>query len=501
MDLFSSRAQVTEDEPLTSDGLRNASLVRRLRVLLHAFPLFSLSSADNRRDEALRHYDTLSIALKILDIIAERMGMEVEADRELVDFSLQTLLEGMDLRAGLMPDKERHVSITDRVLAALRNDSNARRPFKLPYTDIEEDGSVVERQLEFRLIQDAFSLTGETVMRLTNEAVNLYFNALELDIEDSQAATEAIVHSQLARGKFDEALRSAHYALRQSRMYRDRLSRLLRDTQRDIARVDWLIEAPKLIEEAMQHLEERLDVERNIIITTQDRLDQLTPGSSEAAAVARIAEVMQFCIATHTILQRELMGSRTTFLDSQARQAFVPIAYQSRPDLMNEVLQPLLEMSFKQARQTLDDTVALLISPLCPALPSFLSLYSALLRPRNLARKDWISVEPVQADHFARDLLKHSAEDREIVENLLKSVHEDTKLSQLLSYARKQRYTQAQCEIIVLLAMQHYDEESTETPLIRVRKCNELLIDPEYYGDDLYLSPFNVYEEYNDVLF
>ncbi|MFA5625144.1 MAG: hypothetical protein WC966_08845 [Bradymonadales bacterium] len=501
MDLFSEKRRATEEEPLTSEVLRNASLVRRLRVLLHAYPLFALSSADSRRDEALRHYDTLSISLKILDIIAERMGMEVEADRELIDFSLQPLLEAMDLRAGLMPDKERHEAITDRVLAALRNDANARRPFKLPYIDIEEGGKVVKRQLEFRLVQDAFSLTGETVMRLTNEAVNLYFNALELDIEDSQAATEAIVHSQLARGKFDEALRSAHYALRQSRMYRDRLARLLRDTQRDIARVDWVIEAPKLIDEAMTHLEERLDVERSIIITTQDRLDQLSPGSSEAAAVARIAEVMQFCIATHTILQRELMSSRTTFLDSQARQAFVPIAYQSRPDLVNEVLTPLLEMNIRTAREALDATVALLVAPLPPALPSLLFLHEGLLRPRTVARKDWFTVEPIQADHFAKDLLKHSPEDREIVENLLKSLQEESLLSELLAYARKQRYTQAQCEIIVLLVLQHFDEESTETPLIHVRHSQKALADPDYYGDDLYISPYSAYEEYSDILF
>ena len=272
MDLFS---QLPDDAPVTSDEIRNSALVRRLRVLLHAQPLYQLGQSDTRRDEAFRHYDTLVIALKILDVIAERMGMEIEADREYVDFSLAPLLDAMDRRAGLLPDVERHVQITDKVFAALRNDGDARRPFKISYSDLDENGDLVERQLEFRLIQDAFGLNGDLVMRLTNEAVNLNFNALELDLEDSQAATEAIVHSQMCRGKFDEARRNAHYAVRQSRLYCDRLRKMLRDTQRDISRVDWAVKAPGLIAEAMRHLETRLDVEHNIILTATDRLDSL----------------------------------------------------------------------------------------------------------------------------------------------------------------------------------------------------------------------------------
>ena len=127
MDIFSL---LPDDAPVTSDEMRNDALVKRLRVLLHAFPLFALGQSDTRRDESLRHYDTLTIALKILDIVAERMGMEFEADREYVDFALSSLLEAMDRKAGLVPDKGRHLQIVDRVLAALKNDADARRLWK-----------------------------------------------------------------------------------------------------------------------------------------------------------------------------------------------------------------------------------------------------------------------------------------------------------------------------------------------------------------------------------
>lgn len=487
MDLFS---QLPDDAPVTSDELRNSSLVKRLRVLLHASPLFQLSQSDSRRDESFRHYDTLTIALKIMDIIAERMGMEVEADREYIDFSLAPLLDGMDRRAGLLPDVNRHVQMVDRVLGFLRNDGEARRPFKLTYTDIDASGAISERQVEFRLIQDAFGLDGSTVLRLTNEAVNLYFNALELDLEDSQAATEAIVHSQMCRGKFDEARRSAHYAVRQSRLYCDRLRKMLRDTQRDISRVDWVDKAPKLIAEAMGHLEARLDVEQNIILTASERLEQLTPGTAESMSVARVVSAIQYCIGTHTVLQRELMTARTTFLDSQAQQVFVSEQASRMPELMRDVVEPLMSMGVCDVLSVVDKTLPHLMAPKIPTQVSLCFLFDGLLRPRRQIRRTWIDIEPVDAEHFTGDILRYREEDRNIIEHLLASLIKPTTLSDLLAYARAQRFTRTQCEIIVLLVMQHFDIESTEKPIVLVEKANTLLVDPEFYGDEVWISPY-----------
>ena len=490
MDLFSN---LPVDAPDISDELRNGSLVKRLRVLLHAYPLFQLSQSDSRRDEAFRHYDSLVIALKIMDIIAERMGDTIEADREYIDFSLEQLLDSMDRRAGLFPDAKRHTQIVDRVLAALKNDGDARRPFKMPYTDIDATGDVTERLLEFRLIQDAFGLDGSTVMRLTNEAVNLYFNALELDLEDSQAATEAIVHSQMCRGKFDEARKSAHFAWRQSRMYCDRIQKMLHETQRDISSVDWAEKAPRRISDAMAHLETRLDVEQKIIQTASERLESLKPGTPESLSVARVIFVIQYCIETHTVLQRELMTARATFLDSQAYQAFVPEKTSKYPDLMHEIVEPLLAMQVPDALTVIDNRLPHLMAPKMPTQLSLCFLFDGLLRPKRAQRKDWIDIETLDPTHVSGDLMRYSEEDRKIAESLLKSVLQPTTLSDLLAYARSMRFTRTQCEVILLLVMQHFDKESTENPIVRVEKANTLLSDPEYYGDEVWISPFEAF--------
>ncbi len=479
-----------EPQLFTADAARDASLVRRLRVLLHTFPLFQMRAADARRDEELRHYDTLALALKVLDVIAERMGMEDEADREIIDFALRPLLEAMDKAARTFPDRRRHEAITDRVLGALRNDQEGRRPFKIPYTELQPNGRVAVRKLEFRLVQDAFSLMGGTVLRLTNEAVNLFFNALELDIEDAQAATEAIVHSQLARGRFDEALRSAHYALRQSRLYRDRLSRLLRDTQRDIGRVDWREEAPRLIDDAMKHLEARLDTERGILESTHERLDHLPAGTSEAEAVARISDVMQQCIDTHTTLQRELMSARTTFLDSQARQSFLPAVVQARPELLHEVLTPLLAQGTKQVMDILERTVPLLLAPKPQAMPSLLFLFDGLLRPRRQPRTEWIHIEPIDPERSLRDVARYGDSERAAAELILRALAPRTALSDLLLDLRHANTAPSVIEVVVLLALQHFDIEGLEHPIVKAEiRARHGLQDADFFGDDLWLSP------------
>ena len=56
-------------------------------------------------------------------------------------------------------------------------------------------------------------------MQLSSEAINLFLNALDLDIESAQEANEAVVRFQLERGKFDQARSFAENARGQSLRY------------------------------------------------------------------------------------------------------------------------------------------------------------------------------------------------------------------------------------------------------------------------------------------
>ncbi|MGH2898363.1 MAG: hypothetical protein ACRDMZ_06785, partial [Solirubrobacteraceae bacterium] len=228
-------------------------LAHRLRVLLHTLPLAALHRSDGLRDPELRHYDGLALGLATMDLIIDHMGLDTDVDRARVASHLAPLLAELDRNAGKAPDPVRHVAMADRVIAALRNDDERRRPFEARYLDVDE-GRLVHRVREFRLVYDQFHPEGGTVLRLSNEAVNLFLGALELPIEDAQAAAEAIVQSQLARGRLDEALESAHRAHLQSIRYKAKLERVLLDTRRDVTSLDWRVEVPRLLDEALAHV-------------------------------------------------------------------------------------------------------------------------------------------------------------------------------------------------------------------------------------------------------
>lgn len=221
-------------------------LTDRLRVLLHTKPLLDMKRNDSLRAPELRHYDTLAVALKVWDLIIENVGLDNEVDRTRVHHSISPLLAAMDRSAGISPDACRHQVVIDAVLSALSNDADARRPFQVQYQDIDKERAV-ERTLQFRLLWDYLHPAGGTVLRLSNEAINLYLRAWDLDIEDAQAAAEAVVFSQLQRGKFNEAVQSARNARLQSLRYWEKVMRIIRETRRDIQRVDWANEVPCMV--------------------------------------------------------------------------------------------------------------------------------------------------------------------------------------------------------------------------------------------------------------
>ncbi len=166
----------------------NPTLTRRLRALLHADPLLGMRNGDSRREESLQHYDSLPLVIKAFDFITEHMGLEQAVDRRQLTEALKPLLEKMDDAAAIERSRERHVTMVNRLVNALRNRTG--QPFEMEYT-VFDAGAAIRRGLQVRLIEEYESIDGRIVFRLTKEALNLFLNALDLDIEDAQTATES----------------------------------------------------------------------------------------------------------------------------------------------------------------------------------------------------------------------------------------------------------------------------------------------------------------------
>jgi len=480
-------------EPAPADWIGadwSPDLTRRLRVLLHTLPLDGLRRSDAMRDAELRHYDSLALALRVLDVVIDRLGLEAEADREVITRALRPVLSAMDAAAGVDPSPDRHDRMLDKLLGGLRNDGDARRPFREEYTAVDGEGVAQRHALEFRLLFDAFHPSGRTVLRPSAEACNVYLRLLDLDVEDAQAAAEAVVESQLARGRFDEAVHSARQARIQSVRFRDKILQLLRDTRRDVDRVDWRVEAPRMLNESLAHLERRVAVERGILGAAAERLEIMPDEEAGSRrAVAQVADLTRDCLLRHAELHEQLIGARNVFLDAQARQAFAPRPSRPLPDLADDVLEPLLRMPVASAGRLLESGFPLFVGPRLPVLAALEGLVSWMLQPRRPHPRQEIEVEPVDAADLDAELRRYPPEVRAAATELLDAAEGDTKLSDLLVKARASGASDAVVEVIALVALQGFATEERDTASVAAEPLDGgRLADPLLYGDDLLVS-------------
>jgi len=472
-----------------SDGWP-ADLTRRLRVLLHTLPLDGLRRGDAIRDADLRQYDSVALALRILDVVIDRLGLEAEADREVVARVLRPVLSAMDAAASVDPSQERHERMLDKLLGSLRNDGDARRPFREEYTCLNGEGEAQRHALEFRLLLDAFHPSGGTVLRPSAEACNLYLRLLDLDVEDAQAALEAVVESQLARGRFDEAVHSARQARIQSVRFRDKVLQILRDTRRDVDRVDWRVEVPRVLNESLTHLERRVAVERGILGAADERLEIMPDeDAGSRRAVAQVRDLTRECLLRHAELHEHLIGARNVFLDAQARQAFAPRPSRPLPDLAADVLEPILRMPIVCAGQILERGFTLFVGPRLPVLASLEGLVTWMLQPRRPQPRQEIEVAPVDATDLDAELRRYPPEVRAAATELLDTAKADAKLSGLLAMARASGASNAVLEVITLLVLMGFATEDRETARVAAESIDGVpLEDPLFYGDDLLIT-------------
>jgi hypothetical protein len=226
------------------------------------------------------------------------------------------------------------------------------------------------------------------VLNATRDAINALIGGLEFDVEDEQVANEVLLDRQLTRGSFDAAERSAARARMLSVSLAEGLTRLIKDTRRDIRPVleEWATDVPKRLEEAREHIRLRLEAEHRLQVKVQDSLESDDPGVASSAG--RIAALLRECQARHESLHKQVIAARGVFLEEQDRQSFRPPAYTYLPDLTTEVLDPLLNLG---AEDVLDLTGWFFTDvggPRAPRLPRLGSLLDDLWAIREMPEPD-----------------------------------------------------------------------------------------------------------------
>ena len=341
------------------------------------------------------------------------------------------------------------------------------------------------------LLFDAFHPTGKTVLRPSNEACNLYLRLLDLDIEDAQAAMEAVVVSQLARGRFDEAVHSARQARIQSVRFREKVMAILRETRRDVERIDWRAAVPQMLDDARGHLERRLRVERGILDVAHERLDALPEGDEEGRrAVARVHELVKDCQRCHTELHGQLMGARNVFLDAQAQQSFSPRPSRPLPNLPRDVLEPALGLPHRVCGPLVEQGLSMLTGAQPPVtLLDFPGLVCWMLQPKRASPRSDVPVVPVDPGTVESELLHYPVEVRAEARDLLQGMDLPARLSEILNEAREMGADKPVLEVLTLLSLQAFAfEDQAAAGITSEQAGGPYLADPDFFGDDLLIT-------------
>jgi hypothetical protein len=462
-------------------------MTARLRALLHAGPLLKLKDREGWLPEEAEHYDLLALALAVFDAVIENTGLDGETDAAMLVASLAPLLGEMDRAAGMEPDEERHRSVAERVLAHLRNDADRRRPFRVQYTTFDQQGRAATREMRMRLLEDRHHPDGRVVLALSAGAANLFLRSLDLDIEDGQIATEAIVRTQLARGKFDRAASAASEARLLSIRYRDKIERVIRDTRRNLRRVDWAGDVRRLLDDALDHLTQQLIGEQAIRSAADERLETLEPGSDSARSVARVRDLIAECERRHIQLHRPVMTARAVFLEEQERQAFTRPRSTVLPHLEGDVLLPLMRMDARRAAVVLDESTPSLAGPVPPGAFQLADMILWLLQPRREAA-------PGEVERAPRDLVdpdplpeRFGPEIRARAGARLEAVDAPSPLSRVLAEAANEGEPREVLECLAILALRMFGPAGEATFGLRAVRTEGSFEVAGIAGDELIL--------------
>jgi hypothetical protein len=471
---------------LQAGALAEPNFTRRVKALARTLPVHELEAGKGARDGDWSGYDLRGLALAAIDAVIDHMGLEFGATAAQVRERVATLA------AAAVPDSPpgRARVVAAAVLEALLNERARREAFAVAYSDWS--GPEHRRaQLVFKLLEEIEAPDGSVVLRATDEAVNFFVGSLDRDVEDAQAAAEAVLLSQLRRGRIDAAVATAREARLRSVQFVAKVRRVLDTTRRDVRQVDWGEDVPRLLDAALSHLDDRLEVEQHLLATLRTTLEEVAdgqrpPGDDEgadaAASATRLLDLVSDCQTRHLELHEQLLGARSTFLTEQDRQRFAPAPEVRLVSLDEELLKPLFRRSVAEGEPVAAAFLPGALGPVPPRLLRPVDLVETLLQPRRAggeAEEDDPEIDLVGSDV---DPWRYSPVVRVAAERVLAALDAGpARLSDLLAKARS--VDPATTDLIVLTALHAFAPEGASA--LRSADDGQALHDPDYAGADL----------------
>ena len=468
------------------------ALPRRVGTLARLSPLVRFEQNKSTRKLNLEQHDLRTLALMVLDIVVETMGLASGATREDIAAGLDAVIRSAEREA----DRSRILELTDLMLDLLMNEAGRRAAFQ-EEVRVPADGAVQTRMIEFHYLRQVHGQNDEMLYRATVEGINLYTGTLGLDLEDAQTANAAVLKYQIGRGKYREAVVSAKQAVTITTGYEVKLERALRAAERDITQVDWAGEILRMLGEAREHLKTRLASDGEIsdaVMAARDDAEE-----KEWPHIEQLLHHIRDCHQRNSRLHQRIIEANKKWLGEQARQAF-----RSRtiitlpPDMEARVLRTALGLSLNElgAAQWWE-LCAGFLGVAIPRLTGPMDFIDMLLAPPRDYERAELPMPEFDVEEIGPSAPRFTEEDHRVVDLSLAAVSgsgRETTISELLAGAREDGMSTHHRTLLYLKVLHGFGEMPDW-----VKLAGRAFHDDVFSGDDLVLSPIQpMMEEDND---
>lgn len=396
-------------------------------------------------------FDVRRLSQYAIDVVVSSMGSSRETTQdELVD-ALAVMAREMTPDASLAETRD----VAGRVYRGLLNEQHEYTKFE--FTAIGPDA--VRRPFTFRLL---LLRQGEDLEVIaSDEAINVFLSALDLDPSDAETAYSAVFERQLDDGRFDAAEISAANAARASTALSAQIAEVLDAVRRDLRSVNWAADARPRISEATVHVSRRIIDDDKLLSRARQGTDHEDPKMREV--LGRIADVVRDGKRAHLALERRLVGAHEAFLDAQRIQELARRTRLRILSTQHELLEPVLALARADAVLVTDAFAEGALGLRVPRLLRLASMIDTLLAGGRVVEPREVVVEDAgDPDAAGPDPQTYPPAVRNAARIVLETcLLTPRRLTDLLAAARVQADPEAVAELVWLTALWSFAPEDT----------------------------------------
>jgi hypothetical protein len=354
----------------------DASIVRRRRALAPIQILTDIERNKGQYDgDFWRNYDLFTIALAVIDQVALAMGISAGRTWD------ETIEYAVSQAQRQMPDvgRPQWQAVAERVVVSLVTTDIETVPYL-----VHEQAGPQWRAQRFRLLYvHSGGEEATEYLRASEQAINIFVEALDLDIEAAQIANEAQLNALIARGAIDSAVQIARLARYQSIQYQERVRRIVADTLIDPDAHDWVDDVPQLLASALIHVRDRLTAEAALVDAVAERRSRMSDPSSLTAA-NQLIEILRDCRHRHDELHGHLIGARSRLREALDDRFSRPPHAIHRVTIISDLLAPLLTQPTTTSAEATERLLALVGGMTVRWWPSLATLTDELCSPTRI---------------------------------------------------------------------------------------------------------------------